>query len=97
MASKNQLRCVGVSQFDVAGEIGAVRVCESDAKLTEEVFEFSNCARREYEEVLHYDAISGMHLSQDLNAVENAWKMLRERLDAFLPSHLDDRIVFFFS
>lgn len=29
--------------------------------------------------------------SQDLNAIENAWKLLRERLDATLPSCLESR------
>ena len=35
-----------------------------------------------------------MSVSQDLSAIENAWKMLRERLDATLPICLESRIDF---
>ena len=35
-----------------------------------------------------------MYVSKELNAIENAWQMLRERLDAFLPSCLESRIDF---
>ena len=32
--------------------------------------------------------------SADLNAIENAWKLLRERLDETLPSNIEGRAAF---
>ena len=62
-----------ISHFDVAREIGAVRMCESDSKFNEEVVEFINSAWREYEEELYYDAISGEVMIKEL--VEAARKV----------------------
>ena len=45
--SKNPGDGVYISHFDVAREIGAARVSESDAKFNEEAFEFINSAWRE--------------------------------------------------
>ena len=57
--SKNPGEGMDISHFDVAKEIGAAHMRESDSMFNDEVFEFINSAWREYEEELYYDAISG--------------------------------------
>ena len=60
------------------------------------VQDFEKCLR--CEEPLQEMAKVGMSLveghpkySQDLNAIENAWKLLRDRMAETLPSHLERR------
>ena len=55
--SKSPGEGVDAGHFDLAREIGAAHVCESDAEFNEEVFEFLNDVWREHEEELCYDPI----------------------------------------
>ncbi len=64
--SKTPGEGVDTSQAQVAKEIGAVSVGESDVKLDEAVFEAINSAWRECEEELHYDAMSGKVMIKEL-------------------------------
>ena len=64
--SKNPGEGMDINQFHVAKEIGAVSMSESDVKFDESVFEFVNSTWREYEEELHYDAISGELMFKEL-------------------------------
>ena len=55
-----------VSQAQVAREIGAVSMSESDVKFDEWSYEFINSTWKEYEEELYYDAISGELMIKEL-------------------------------
>ncbi len=92
-----------INHFDVASEIGAASVGESDVKFDEVVFVFINSAWGEYEEELYYDAISGEAMVKEL--VEAARKVgrlvakeikkdQREDLFAAAPPFVAKRMLF---
>ena len=64
--SKNPGEGMDVSQAQVAREIGAVSMSESDVKFDEWSYEFINSTWKEYEEELYYDAISGELMIKEL-------------------------------
>ncbi len=64
--SKNPGQGMDINHIDVARETGAVHANESVSRFNEEVFEFSNSTRREYEEELYCDTISGEVMIKEL-------------------------------
>ncbi len=64
--SKNPRQGMDSSHTEVAREIGAAPMDESDSKFIEEVFEVINSTWREHEEELYYDAISGEVMMKEL-------------------------------
>ncbi len=68
-----------ISHFDVAREIGDAFMSESDAKLSEAMFEFINSAWREHEEELFYDAASGEVMVKELAEAARRSRQRRPR------------------